>query len=94
MEISEEMRDFAITEFRKIESRALKEVGKIKTKARGIDINFIFDGVMDTAHYDMQEKRFTFLRLKMATEGIVLIDYMPSKTACYCNKAEYVEVLL
>ena len=66
--MSDKMREFLISEFRKIEESALESVERIHPHDKKVSIPVMLDGVMDTAIYDSVSHKFVALHIFMADD--------------------------
>lgn len=91
------MKEFLISEFRKIESDAVKRMTSEYSMGTWVRVPVFLDGVLDAAIWDIKQNRFTELRIKMCSpkEGEeVTPHWSRSKTAVHCDgyKEEVIEL--
>ncbi len=92
MEISPELREKVLSDFRKIEPEMLRYMQSKEWKALTVYMPFYSDGVIDSVVYDVKEKRFTELRVTVAKGDVTRA--MWSGDAVYCDDFEVVKIPL
>lgn len=88
MEISEELKERALLEW----SYCMSQIPEVK-HSEGIErvqFPFLFDGVLDRVDYNVKEKRFDKLHLKIAKSGITRALFRPG--AAYADEFETVTI--
>jgi len=88
MEISEELKERALLEW----SYCIGQITEINPAVgvERIQFPFLFDGVIDYAQYNVKEKRFDKLCLKIAKSGITPALFRPGVT--YADEVETVTI--
>ena len=88
MEISDELKERALLEW----SYCMSQTPEVK-HSEGVEYircTFLFDGVTDYAQYNVKEKRFDKLQLKISKSGITRALFRPG--AAYADEFEIVTI--
>lgn len=88
MEISDELKYRALLEW----SYCMSQIPEVK-HLEGVEYircTFLFDGVTDSARYNVKEKRFDKLHLKIAKSGITRALFRPG--VAYADEFEMVTI--
>lgn len=99
MEISQELKDKVLSDFRLVETQMLESIQSKEWRADWVMCHFISDGVIDKATYDVRARRFVSITISVATEGITRIvwsENQPERVgeAVYADKCERITIPL
>lgn len=88
MEISEDLKERALLEW----SYCMGDMPEVKNSAgvERVQFPFLFDGVLDRVDYNVKEKRFDKLHLRIAKSGIVPALFRPD--VAYADEVETVTI--
>ena len=99
MEISQELRDKIVADFRAIELELVKDIQSKEWKTNYVFCPFFSSGVIDRARYDIKAGRFIDLTIKVATTGITRIVWSDNQSeivgeSVWCDNYENVIIEL
>ena len=84
MEISQQLKDKAVSAFREQEPSMLEYISNGKFTAEIIHFPFFFDFIMDTAVYSTKENRFISIIINVATKNYIQSDMLPDGSV-FCD---------
>ena len=87
MTISKELTTRILGELERYRPELLSRIPSIQSKMKYVVFPVCIDGVMDRIRFNVSEKRFDQLEVRVARKGIVISDMLPKHVA-YCDHWE------